>query len=148
MLKINHSRFPNLQQKDFDLDSTKYMCLLNDSKTDCDKKTAEFKEKILKELSKVFSDESNILKIGTENPYNVQYRGIKSNYADKLAKTVLCQLMNTRLNTLRRNDVGTHPLKDYIPKRSLFENKRFNSCAVVSSSGALKDSGLGKFIGK
>lgn len=37
-------------------------------------------------------------------------------------------------------------LRPYLPKRGLYVNKAFNSCAVIASSGALWKSNLGKFI--
>ncbi|CAH1183746.1 unnamed protein product [Phaedon cochleariae] len=146
VVKNSKPRFPNLQPKDFELDSERFSCLKNDSYRECDKKTSEFKENILKELRKVFTDESNILRTGKENPYNVNYRGSRGNFMEKSPKELLCLLKETSLKTLRRSDVGNHPLRDFIPKRALFENKRFNSCAIIASAGSLKNSNLGSFI--
>ncbi|KAJ8942857.1 hypothetical protein NQ314_009919 [Rhamnusium bicolor] len=83
LIKNSKPRFPNLQPKEFELDTKKYICWKNDSSNDCDKKTSEYKENIIKELSKVFTDESNILKMGTENPYDVHYQGRRGNYMNK-----------------------------------------------------------------
>nr|XP_023027108.1 beta-galactoside alpha-2,6-sialyltransferase 2 [Leptinotarsa decemlineata] len=146
LIKNSKPRFPNLQAKDFELDSKRYFCWKNDSLSDCDKKTSEFKENLMKELRKVFTDESNVLRVGPENPYNVNYKGVRGNFMDKSPQEVLYKLKETTLRTLRRSDVGNHPLRDFIPKRALFENKRFNSCAIVASAGALKDSNLGLLI--
>ncbi|KAJ3654917.1 hypothetical protein Zmor_014069 [Zophobas morio] len=148
LIKNSKPRFPNLQGKDFELDTKKYICLKNDTPSDCSKKTTEFKEKILKELRRVLEDESNILKSAGENPYNVQYEGTKGNFGDKAAKEIMCELKKLRVKTLKRGDVvgGPKNLGDFLPKRSLFENKKFNSCAIVASAGALKDSNLGKTI--
>ncbi|CAG9835211.1 unnamed protein product [Diabrotica balteata] len=146
LIKNSKPRFPNLQPKDFELDAKRYVCLKNDSSTNCDKKTAEFKENIVNELRRVFTDESNILRMGKQNPYNVHFRGFRGNFLEKPPEKVLCQLHDTALRTLKRGDVKHHPLKDFIPKRALFENKRFNSCAIVASAGSLKDSNLGSLI--
>ncbi|KAH0807394.1 hypothetical protein GEV33_015397 [Tenebrio molitor] len=142
------SIFPNLQGKDFELDTKKYSCLKNDTSGECRKKTAEFKEKLLKELRRVLEDEGNILKIGMENPYNVQYEGIKGNFNNKSPKQIMCALKKIKLKTLKRGDIegGPHNLGDFLPKRNLFETRKFNSCAIVASAGALKDSSLGKTI--
>lgn len=137
-----------MQPKEFDLDSHKYHCKRNDTENDCDRKTSEFKDNIIKELRKVFTDESNILITGTLNQYDVQYKGVRGNYLERSPSDILCQLKTTALKLLKRIDVGLHPLKEYLPKRGLFENKRFNSCCIVSSAGALKGSGLGQLIGK
>lgn len=141
-------RFPNLQPKDFEFDSKKYYCTDSDAKNDCDMKTSVFKDELLMELKKVLMDESNILKVGVENHYNVNYRGVRGNFIDKLPRSLLCQLKEIPLRTLQRSDVGSHALKDFLPKRGLFENKHFNSCAIVASAGGLKNSNLGQFIGK
>ncbi|XP_057652169.1 beta-galactoside alpha-2,6-sialyltransferase 1 isoform X1 [Diorhabda carinulata] len=146
LIKNSKPRFPNLQQKDFELDSKKNMCLKNDSLYICERKTAAFKEDIINELRKVFIEEGNVLRVGKDNPYNVQYRGKRGNFLDKSPKKVLCQLYDVPLKTIKRDDVENHLLKDYIPKRALFQNKRFHSCAVVASAGSLKDSKLGSLI--
>lgn len=65
---------------------------------------------------------------------------------DKTANELMCELKKISVNTLKRSDILNHPLKDYIPKRSLFENKRFNSCAIIASAGSLKGSNLGPYI--
>lgn len=148
LMKNSKPRFPNLQPKEFEIDTKKYHCWENDSANDCDKKTTTFKDNLMKELRKVFTDESNILKMGTENQYNVHYEGERGNFMSKSPNEVLCQLKKISLNTLTRSDTTFHPVKDYIPKRGLFENRRFNSCAIVASAGALKDSNLGSLIGK
>lgn len=137
-----------MQPKDFEFDSKKYYCVESDAKIDCDIKTSIFKDQLLKELRKVFMDESNILKVGIENPYNVHYRGVRGNFVDKPPRSLLCALHEIPLRMLQRIDVGAHPLKNLLPKRGLFENKGFNSCAIIASAGGLKNSNLGKLIGK
>lgn len=149
LIKNSKPRFPNLQGKDFELDTKKFVCFKNDSSKTCSKKSQEFKEKILKELRRVLEDEGHILKIGAENPYNVQYEGTKGNFYDKTPKQITCELKKIQVKTLKKSDIDGGPsnLGDFLPKRNLFENRRFNSCAIVASAGALKDSYLGKKIG-
>lgn len=148
-VKNSKPRFPNLQNKDFELDTKKYICLKNEAQNECLDKSKEFKEKLLKELKRVLEDEGNILKVGAENPYNVTYEGLRSDFSSKTPEQVLCELKEIKIKTLKRGDVPKHfkQLNDHLPKRGVFENRRFNSCAIVASAGALKDSNLGKFIG-
>ncbi|XP_044266356.1 beta-galactoside alpha-2,6-sialyltransferase 1 [Tribolium madens] len=148
LIKNSKPRFPNLQGREFELDTKKYICFKNDSFKNCSSKSLEFKEKILKELRRVLEDEGNVLKISAENPYNVQYKGTKGNFYDKTPKEIMCELKKIQVKTLKRGDVdrGPHNLGDFLPKRGLFENRKFNSCAIVASAGALKDSNLGKNI--
>lgn len=62
----------------------------------------------------------------------------------------MCDLKEIDFRTIRRSDEPfvRFDIKNFIPKRKLFENKHFNTCAIVSSAGALKGSNLGKLIGK
>lgn len=61
----------------------------------------------------------------------------------------MCELKRVDFKTIRRFDEPfvRHEIRNFIPKRRLFENKRYGSCAIVSSAGALKGSNLGKLIG-
>lgn len=61
----------------------------------------------------------------------------------------MCELKKVRIKTIRRSDepFSRHFIKGYIPKRDFFENKNFNSCAIIASSGGLKNSYLGGYIG-
>lgn len=82
-VKNQKPRFPYLQPEDFLLDTNKYKCdlaKLNKSHLEdegCVEKTKLYKEKILNELKRVFMDESNVLKWGSDdpNPYNVLFKG-------------------------------------------------------------------------
>lgn len=82
IVKNSRPRFPNLQTDDLLMDNHKYVC---DSTETCDNKTGEFKQKIIKELKRVFLDESNVFKSGLDihNPYNVHFQGNKGNYLNK-----------------------------------------------------------------
>lgn len=61
----------------------------------------------------------------------------------------MCDLKDLNFRTIRKYDEPfvNYEIKNYIPKRRLFENKHFNNCAIISSAGALKGSNLGKLIG-
>lgn len=150
IVRNSKPRFPNVQGSDFPSDTQKYCCLKSDSTKTCDNKTREYKEHLLKELKRVFLDESNVLKPGQENYYNVTYKGPRENYMEKTPKDVLCELKDVKLVTIKKDEVDNdwYGLKKYIPKRDLFEDKRYNSCAIISSAGSLSRSSNGNLIGK
>lgn len=149
LVKNSKPRFPNLQDKDFEADTRKYSCTKNDNTTECDSKTSQYKNTILSEMRKVFTAEGNFFRTGLENRYNVNYEGARGNYLNKNAKQLLCQLKRIKVRTLRRLDLApnSHVLREFLPKRGIFENKYYNTCAVVASAGSLKDSKLGETIG-
>lgn len=150
IVKNSRPRFPNLQDKDFEADTRKYTCFPEDTSTDCDEKILKYKDNILKEFRKVFTEESNIFKSGIESRYDVQYKGPRGNYMSKSSIQLGCELKKVRLKTLKKQDLQhiLDPLREYLPKSSIFQGNSYNSCAVVASSGALKNSGLGEAIGK
>ncbi|KAH1004597.1 hypothetical protein HUJ05_005390 [Dendroctonus ponderosae] len=149
-VKRSMPRFPSLHSHQAQFDGKFYTCLKNESAEECRKKTSQFKKKILVQLSNSVMEESNVLKQGnSNNSYNVHYAGPREDFNDKPPKQVLCELLSTKLETLRRADIAsTEPLRASMPKRHFFENRIFNSCVVVASSGALKGSNMGKFIGE
>lgn len=151
IIKNSKPRFPNLQNKEFEVDTKEYTCTEKDSTKECDKKILDYKENILKELRRVFTDETNILKAGVESRYNVQYKGNRGNYMNKNSKEILCELKRVTLKTLTKADVHVKwsYLRDHLPKRSLFDGRNsYNSCAIVASAGSLKNSNLGNIIGR
>ncbi|XP_050302266.1 beta-galactoside alpha-2,6-sialyltransferase 2 [Anthonomus grandis grandis] len=142
----NKPMFPSSNMHVLEFDSCQYCCQTNDNPQTCHNKTLSFKMQLLRELSNTVAEEANVLNKGNaENKYNVHYVGPKEDFTEKPAKVVLCELMNTKLNTLRRSEVEGG-LRASLPRRGFFENKAFNSCAVVASSGALRGSNLGNFI--
>lgn len=151
LVKNSKPRFPNLQTKELELDTDRFKCL-NDSDEICAEKTANFKNDLLYELRRVFSEESNVFKSGvdTQNPYFVTYRGKKGNFMDKTALELLCELKNVVVRSVLRSDSPFDKIEigKYFPRKGLFEKKHFKSCAIVSSAGSLKDSNLGTLIGK
>lgn len=150
LVKNSKPRFPNLQDKDFEADTRKYDCGLKDNSSVCDVKTLQYKDAILKEMRKVFTAEGNFFRFGLENRYDVHYEGNRGNYINKNARQLLCELRKSgKVKTLRRVDLapGVHVLREFLPKRGIFENKYFNTCAVVASAGSLRYSKLGKVIG-
>lgn len=150
IIRNSKPRFPNVQSGDFSTDTDKYVCLKSDSTKACDNKTREYKERLFKELKRVFLDESNVLKPGQDNYYNVLYKGPKENYMEKMPKQILCELKDVQLATLKRSDIrhDRYRFKSYIPRRDLFANSKFNSCAIVSSAGSFTKSSNGELIGK
>jgi len=85
------------------------------------------------------------------NAYNVSYKG---NLADNTTQNpssdqLLCDARNKiKLSTFTKDNEMFRSLKldRFFPDKPLFENKVYNSCAVVSSGGSLHKSGLGSFI--
>ncbi|KAI8429835.1 hypothetical protein MSG28_000342 [Choristoneura fumiferana] len=63
------------------------------------------------------------------------------------AGEVLCALGRVRVRTVTRQDQPFARLGFSVPPAPLQPERAFNTCAVVSSSGALLGSGLGSFIG-
>ncbi|KAK4879072.1 hypothetical protein RN001_007218 [Aquatica leii] len=145
IVKNSRPRFPSSLESEFNMDTTKYRCLENDSIDECDIKTSDYKTQLLKELQRVCLDESSILK--NKNPYNVHYNGSRSS-SRKDSKQLLCLFKNVRVRTLTKSDYpfSNNSFKDIFPRRGLFENKRFKSCAIVASAGSLTQSNLGDFI--
>lgn len=141
-------RFPSGNPHKVLPDTREFLCGTNDTEESCSKKTLNFKQIILTHLSNSLHEEGNILKQGN-NTYNVHYEGPRENYKTKLPKQLLCELLNIKFKTIKRADVDPliNHLKSAMPKREFFENKFYNSCVVVASSGALKHSKLGSFIG-
>lgn len=152
LVKNSKPRFPNLQNKELELDNDRFKCFKDDSEDACAEKTANFKNELLYELRRVFSDESNVFKTGveTQNPYFVSYKGEKGNFMDKTAQELLCELKNVIVRSVLRNDSPFDVLDigKYFPRKGLFEKKHFNSCAIISSAGSLKNSSLGTMIGE
>lgn len=149
VIKDSKPRFPNVRHSNFELDTRKYRCRRNTQDFECLSRTTDFKEKLLREFRRVVLDESSAFKSGSENPYNVQFEGPRENVESKIPEDVLCDLNRVEFGTLRRSDLPMESyLRPYLPKRGILENKFFNTCAIVASSGALYGSNLGKFIGK
>ncbi|KAF7287186.1 hypothetical protein GWI33_002551 [Rhynchophorus ferrugineus] len=150
IIYVNNSRprIPGIPKDILELDTNKYVCFKNETHLLCREKNKKFRNKLLTELENTFFEQSHVLRYGgRNNTYNVHYVGPKENFRNKPANQVLCELMNTKLETLKRSDIdASEPIKSSMPKRAFFENKHFNSCVVVASSGALKDSNLGRFI--
>lgn len=139
-------RFPNLHKAILELDSDKYVC--NDLTTsNCETKTAEFKELLLKEFQRVLMSESKVFTSGldSQNPYDVQYeRGAAKTFN---REDILCALGKLAVRTVTAEDEPFARLGFPIPIRPLQENRMFNTCAVVTSAGSLLGSRLGEFIG-
>lgn len=140
-------RFPSGNPHKVFPDTREFLCGFNDTEESCSKKTLNFKQIVLTHLSNSFHEEGNILKQGN-NTYNVHYEGPKENYKTKSPNQLLCELLNIKFKTIKRADIDPiNHLRSAMPRREFFENKFYNSCVIVASSGALKHSKLGPFIG-
>lgn len=140
-------RFPNIHRAILELDSDKYVC--NDLTTsECITKTTEFKELLLKEFHRVLMSDSKVFTSGldSQNPYDVKYeRGTAKSFN---REDILCALGKIPVRTVRAEDEPFARLGFRIPKGPLQEHRTFNTCAIVTSAGALLGSRLGEFIGR
>jgi len=84
------------------------------------------------------------------NAYNVTYSAKFGNEEAKFnAQQILCDARKyVRTRTFTKEDAMFKKLKldRFFPKNEFLEGKRFNTCAVVTSAGSLKNSKLGAFI--
>lgn len=140
----SHRRFEKLS-----FDPAQYECIDKHSMV-CLNKTNEFRAKILSELGKSLHDSINDTTTATvNNIYNVEYE-----HPDDIIKyNPTCMVLDAKLRILTNKDApfDTNKIGRLFPKRKLFGKKYLSvprSCIIVSSSGALHQSGLGKFIGK
>lgn len=125
-------------------DPSLYEC--NDKHSiDCLNKTKEFRAKVLAELGKSLLDPID----ESSNIYNVEYE-----HPDDMIKyNPTCMVLDAKLRILTSKDppFDTNKIGRLFPTRKLFGKKFMSvprSCVIVSSAGALFQSGLGKFIGK
>lgn len=140
-------RFPNIHKPLLEFDSDKYVC--NDLlSTDCEELSAQFKELLLKEFHRVLMAESKVFTSGLDahNTYDVKYNG--SNRKTSSRDEVMCALKGVKVRTVTADDEPFARLGYRIPRQPLQEGRQYNTCAVVTSAGALLGSKLGKFIGK
>ncbi|KAJ0181156.1 hypothetical protein K1T71_003241 [Dendrolimus kikuchii] len=138
-------RFPNIHRPLLEFDTDKYVC--DDiTASECVVKTAEFKELLLKEFHRVLMGDSKVFKSGlvSHNTYDVKYEG--QNRQGSSRHEIMCALKRTRIRTITANDKPFQRLGFRIPGAPLQERRVFNTCAVVTSAGALLNSRLGNFI--
>ncbi|XP_041974469.1 beta-galactoside alpha-2,6-sialyltransferase 2 [Aricia agestis] len=145
VMKQGSPRFPNIHKPVLEFDSEKYSC--DDYTTpECEALTKEFKELLLKEFHRVLMSESKVFASGldSQNTYDVKYyrKGVK----EPIKEEILCALKNVTVNTVTSDDEPFRRLGFKIPKNPLQEKASFNTCAVVTSAGALRGSRLGEFI--
>ncbi|XP_022826171.1 beta-galactoside alpha-2,6-sialyltransferase 2 [Spodoptera litura] len=138
-------RFPNIDRPLLEFDSDKYIC--NDvTSSDCKERTAKFKELLLKEFHRVLMGESKVFTSGLDvhNTYDVKY---DSNSPKKSSREeVMCALKSVEVQTVTADDEPFARLGFKIPRAPLQEQSHYNTCAVVTSAGALLGSDLGEFI--
>lgn len=140
-------RFPNIHKPILEFDSDKYVC--DDfSTSDCEARSTEFKELLLKEFHRVLMSESKVFNSGldSQNTYDVKYEG--GHGRTRTRQEVLCALKRVGVRTVTTKDEPFKSLGYRIPGGALRAAQAFNTCAVVTSAGALLGSRLGEFIGK
>ncbi|KAM3966552.1 beta-galactoside-a-2,6-sialyltransferase [Aphomia sociella] len=138
-------RFPNIHKPILEFDSDKYVC--DDyTTTECEAQTAEFKELLLKEFHRVLMSDSKVFKSGldSQNPYDVKYVG--GQRRERSGHEVLCALKSVQVRTVTAQDEPFAHHGFRIPRFPLGHNRTYNTCAVVTSAGALLGSRLGEFI--
>lgn len=144
--KINGSpRFPNIHKPILEFDSEKYTC--DDFTTsECERQTVEFKGLLLKEFHRVLMGEAKVFRSGldSQNTYDVKYEG----HRKELSKVeVLCALKRVAERTVGHGDQPFARFGYRIPREPLLNGRSYNTCAVVTSAGALLGSHFGEFIG-
>lgn len=139
-------RFPNIHKPLLEFDSDKYVCD-DPSASDCEAKTNEFKDLLLKEFHRVLMGEGKVFRSGldSQNIYDVKYEGMRK-FSTK--EEIMCALKGIAVNTVTAKDEPFRTLGFMIPEAPLQEARAFNTCAVVTSAGTLLGSRLGEFIGK
>ncbi len=84
------------------------------------------------------------------NAYNVTYSGRYGENDIKLSpREILCSAkkhLNIRTFTRENKMFKKLKLERFFPKNEFLEKRHFNSCAVVTSAGSLRNSNLGSFI--
>jgi len=113
-----------------------------------------YRDQIIAQLRSTVRDTGK--QVGTANfpnAYNVSYKGPMRNKKEvqnsRSPRELLCDAAkHVKLETFRRGNEMFEKLQldRFFPKKNFLESRRFNTCAVVSSAGSLKDSGLGAYI--
>lgn len=149
IVRHNHGgpRFPNIHKPLLEFDSEKYVC--DDLMTkECEEKNDEFRELLIKEFHRVLMGDSKVFRSGldSQNIYDVKYES--GNKVEASKEELMCALKQVPFKTVTANDEPFRRLGFKIPEAPLQERRIFNTCAVVTSAGALLGSRLGEFIGK
>ncbi|KAJ2946445.1 hypothetical protein O0L34_g12487 [Tuta absoluta] len=143
--KDGSPRFPNIHKPVLEFDSEKYLC--DDLySSDCETRSAEFKDVLLKEFHRVLMGESKVFRSGLDvhNTYNVKYDRKPGKEMSRLE--AMCALQKIAVRTVGPDDEPFKGLGYRIPRQPLRLYRAFNTCAVVTSAGALLGSHLGEFI--
>lgn len=120
--------------------SNLFRCPKSKSDVECANKTAEFKSKVLQELTK------SVSRRGEDNIYSVSYHTA----TNRTGSSPLCALLGNKIKLLRKKDspFNENKLGQLFPKHKLFRKSKGKSCIIVSSAGSLTGSTLGGFIGE
>jgi len=111
-----------------------------------------YKDQLYSQLRNTVMDTGKQVEAGSfPNTYNVSYKGSLGEQlgSNKSPHEILCDAQKKiNLLTLKRDNTVFQNLNlnRFFPKKSLLQDRHFNTCAVVSSAGSLKGSGLGSFI--
>ncbi|XP_050673668.1 beta-galactoside alpha-2,6-sialyltransferase 2 [Leptidea sinapis] len=136
-------RFPNLHKPILEFDSEKYECqdILT---TECQIQTKEFKELMIKEFHRMLMSDAKVFVSGldSQNPYDVKYERKSMQNIEE----IMCALKSVAFRTVTANDEPFLSLGYRIPKEPLLGERVFDTCAVVTSAGALLGSRFGNFI--
>ncbi|VVC94126.1 unnamed protein product [Leptidea sinapis] len=133
-------RFPNLHKPILEFDSEKYECqdILT---TECQIQTKEFKELMIKEFHRMLMSDAKVFVSGldSQNPYDVKYERKSMQNIEE----IMCALKSVAFRTVTANDEPFLSLGYRIPKEPLLGERVFDTCAVVTSAGALLGSRFG-----
>ncbi|XP_075235729.1 beta-galactoside-a-2,6-sialyltransferase [Lycorma delicatula] len=143
-------RFVNVHYVDLPQSTTNCGDNCGESSMTTDSQLAAFKNKLIVRLRQVMHDESSVFKSKNDNPYNVFFNGVRSTNIGS-SQELVCKLskVTPHIRTIDGKDepfAGTD-LGVRIPNFPLFSlDERYNNCAIISNSGAFKNSNLGSFI--
>ena len=111
-----------------------------------------YKEQLFSQLRNTVIDTAKqVNDANFPNAYNVTYKGrLADNNTQQTSQSdLLCDARNKiKLNTFTKENKMFKKLNldRFFPENSLLDSLSFNSCAVVTSAGTMKKSGLGHFI--
>jgi hypothetical protein len=102
--------------------SNLFRCPKNKTDVDCANKTFEFKNKVVQELTKSLTRNSE------DNTYNVNYQSA----TNKTRKPPVCTLLSNKIKLLRKKDppFNVNKLGQLFPKNKLFKKKTEHSCII------------------
>ncbi|XP_055917748.1 beta-galactoside alpha-2,6-sialyltransferase 1 [Eupeodes corollae] len=138
-----HPRFALSKNTKLTLDPKLFMC--HDKYLErCYNKTLAFRTKIVRTLEKSMGESLN-----ETNYYNVDYKPMFGSSFEEQYYPSSCLVLEAGVRVLRRRDPPFNRLEfgKLFPKKKIFRDvKNIKTCAIVSSSGSMAGSKLGRFI--